>query len=398
MISFEITKARPAIESYYDSSLTCVYILCKVILAVANNLILPGFQCDFGDYLFYVGVIDSVEMAVQLIIKSATQSVEDFALSCEMTWTIAQVKEQLSNEYPTKPKKEHQKLIYGGRLLPDHLSLKNVLNHTQDVHTMHLVCPTSVAPQPVKSNDKKEQSVASVYTASPPPNPTGVYPQMNPQTIAPGLNSSLPGSSLSANTIPDPTQQYLVMQQMYMQMMSQYFAQLNGSNPYGPFLANTPPVQPPPATTSRPNVQQNDPARQGEEEERDYIDYLYVFSRIAVLAALLLYYSSPMRVMGVLVMLLSVSLLAQIIRQQRREEMQRQRGRQQSATADQASTDNQASENEQVPETSTGSESVSSEPQNTNQPATSVPYTIFTLVTAFFSSLIPTDPLPVNVN
>ncbi|CAL1281229.1 unnamed protein product [Larinioides sclopetarius] len=335
-------------------------------------------------------------MSVQLIIKSAAQSVEDFALSCEMTWSIAQVKEQLSNKYPTKPKKEQQKLIYGGRLLPDHLTLKNVLNHTQDVHTMHLVCPTSIVPKPMKS-EKKEQSVPPVYTASPPPNPTGVYPQMNPQTIAPGLNSSLPGPSWTANTMPDPAQQYLVMQQMYMQMMSQYFAQLNGSNPYGPFLANTPPVQPPPATTSRPNVQQNDPARQGQEEERDYIDYLYVFSRITVLAVLLLYYSSPMRVVGVLVMLLSVSLLAQIIKQQRREEMQRQHERQQSATADQTN-DNQASENEQVPETSTGSESVPPEPQNTNQPATSVPYTILTLVTAFFSSLIPTDPLPVNVN
>ncbi|KAF8787097.1 Homocysteine-responsive endoplasmic like protein [Argiope bruennichi] len=72
-------------------------------------------------------------MTVQLIIKSATQSVDDFTLPCEMTWTIGYVKEQLSTMYPTKPKKEYQKLIYGGRLLPDDLSLEAVLNPTQDV-------------------------------------------------------------------------------------------------------------------------------------------------------------------------------------------------------------------------------------------------------------------------
>ncbi|XP_055942929.1 homocysteine-responsive endoplasmic reticulum-resident ubiquitin-like domain member 2 protein isoform X2 [Argiope bruennichi] len=334
-------------------------------------------------------------MTVQLIIKSATQSVDDFTLPCEMTWTIGYVKEQLSTMYPTKPKKEYQKLIYGGRLLPDDLSLEAVLNPTQDVHTMHLVCPVSAAP---KSRQNKEPTAPPVYTASPPPNPAGVYPQMNPQTIASGLNS-LSGSGLTTNAFPDPTQQYLVMQQMYMQMMSQYFAQLNGSNPYASFFANNPPAQPPPTTTARPNIQRNNNARQVEEEDRDYIDYLYAFSRIAVMAAVLLYYSSPTRVIIVLVMMCSLSMLAKMMHRRRHEEMRRERTRQQNETTQRASAGNQNSGNEQAPETTAGSESASSEPQNTNQPVTSVPYTIFCIITSFFSSIIPNIPLPpVNVN
>lgn len=331
-------------------------------------------------------------MPLQLIIKSATQSVEDFTLPCEMTWTIAQVKDELSISYPTKPEREHQKLIYGGRLLPDHLSLKSVLNQSQDVHIVHLVCSSPGAYNTEKTNIKKEQSVPPVYTTSPPlPNSNGIYPQMNDQVLTSNLTSGLPEPALSSmyNTAPNATQQYLAMQQMYIQMMSQYYAQFNGNIPYGSFFANPPPVQSPSTPASRPNVPQNVPDRQAEEEERDYIDYLYILSRLAILFAILFYYSSPARIMGVLVMVIFISFLAKMNRQPRSEEVQRA-NENPNASTEQASSDNQASENEQVPESG-------SENQNTSPSATPVP-SIFTLITAFFSSLIPSDPLPVNVN
>ncbi|GFU43712.1 homocysteine-responsive endoplasmic reticulum-resident ubiquitin-like domain member 2 protein [Nephila pilipes] len=346
------------------------------------------------------------KMSLQLIIKSATQSVEDFTLPCEITWTIAQVKDQLSTLYPTNPKKDHQKLIYGGRLLPDHISLKSVLNQSQEVHIVHLVCSSPNAYDTEKTSPKKEQSTPPVYTASPPPpNSNGIYPQMNNQVLTSDLSSGLPGATWSSvyNTASNPTQQYMAMQQMYMQMMSQYYAQFNGSIPYGPFLANPPPVQPPSTPASRPNVPQNAPDRQAEEEERDYIDYLYILSRLAILFAILFYYSSPARIIGVLAMAVLISFFAKMNRQHRREEVQRA-NENPNASTEQAQSDNQASENEQVPESSVGTESAADtestapENQNESQSATSVPSTIFTLVTAFFSSLIPSDPLPVNVN
>ncbi|GFX50040.1 homocysteine-responsive endoplasmic reticulum-resident ubiquitin-like domain member 2 protein [Trichonephila clavipes] len=325
-------------------------------------------------------------MSLQLIIKSSTQSVEDFALPCELTWTIAQVKDQLSTSYPTKPKKEHLKLIYGGRLLPDHLSLKSVLNPTQDVHIVHLVCSSPYNTE--KTSPKKDEPVPRVSTSPLPSNSNGIHPQMNAEVLTSNITSGLqePVSSSIYNTA-DPTQQYLAMQQMYMQMMAQYYAQLYGGIPYGSVFPN-PPVQTP-APASRPNIPQNVPDRQAEEEERDYIDYLYILSRLAILFTVLFYYSSPARIMGVLAMVLVISFFAKMNRQPRHEEVQRP-NENQNASTEQAAADNQASENEQAPESVP-------ENQNTSPSATSVP-SVFTLITAFFSSLIPSDPLPVNVN
>ncbi|GIY30947.1 homocysteine-responsive endoplasmic reticulum-resident ubiquitin-like domain member 2 protein [Caerostris extrusa] len=328
---------------------------------------------------------------IKLTIKSALQNVEDFSLLCEMTWTIAQVKDQLSTSYPTKPKREHQRLIYGGRLLPDHLTLKSVINPTQDIHIIHLVISS-----PLESDiQKPTQSVPQVYTASPPPNPDGMYPQMNDQVINSGINS-LPASSWSPTyNTSDPTQQYMVMQQMYMQMMSQYLAQFNGNVPYGPLLANSP-VQPPTVNTSRPNVPQNAPARPAAEDERDFIDYLFIFSRMAMLFSILLYYSSPIRVIGVIFMLSLIKILVKAMHKHRQE---RQRANEtQNDTNEQAPVEEQVSENEQVPETSASTESATTEVPNTNQPVTSVPSTILTLITSFFSSLIPLEAIPVNAN
>ncbi|KFM79639.1 Homocysteine-responsive endoplasmic reticulum-resident ubiquitin-like domain member 2 protein, partial [Stegodyphus mimosarum] len=122
-------------------------------------------------------------MPVTLIIKSAAQNVEDFTLNCESDWTIGKVKDQISILYPTKPQREHQKLIYGGKLLPDHLPLESALNKMQDVHIVHIVCPFPAKTDSEKPSESKEKSTVPPAFTALPANP--VYTQMNQPLLSP---------------------------------------------------------------------------------------------------------------------------------------------------------------------------------------------------------------------
>lgn len=73
----------------------------------------------------------------------------------------------------------------------------------------------------------------------------------------------------------------------------------NGTMPYTPLLPTPAPVQQPQRTPPRLNPVQQRERQQMEEDARDYIDYLYMFSRAALFVAMLLFYSSFSRVMAV---------------------------------------------------------------------------------------------------
>ncbi|RNA11221.1 Homocysteine-responsive endoplasmic reticulum-resident ubiquitin-like domain member 2 [Brachionus plicatilis] len=79
---------------------------------------------------------------VCLTIKAANQNFEDFVInSCSLDWTIKDLKEHLSSNYPRKPNSTEIRLIYSGKLLHDHFSLKECIRHTSGVesHILHLV-------------------------------------------------------------------------------------------------------------------------------------------------------------------------------------------------------------------------------------------------------------------
>ncbi|KAG8196408.1 hypothetical protein JTE90_009042 [Oedothorax gibbosus] len=294
-------------------------------------------------------------------------------------------------------KREHQKLIYGGKLLPDHLTLQAVLNKMQDVHILHIVCPFTYVPKPQRSAANPKVPAPPMCAASPPPNPTGIYPQTNTQILTPGLASGIPGVvNAMPYATPDVAQQYMAMQQMYTQLMTQYFAQYNGAIPYAP--QTNPVQQPEQAAPPRQNPAPVQRQAEQEGEAHDYIDYLYMFSRAALFLAMLLFYSSLSRVMAVCAMVFLLSLFARINRHNQQQQLQA-RERRNAAAAERPSEDAPAAENSQATE---NTETTPDSPENSTppaEPATSVPATIFTLITAFFSSLIPTDPLPpVHVN
>jgi hypothetical protein len=65
-------------------------------------------------------------MSVSLIFKSPTLS--DLRLDdVPLTLTISELKQTISITHPTEPRVELQKLIFGGKILQDHLTLSTIL-------------------------------------------------------------------------------------------------------------------------------------------------------------------------------------------------------------------------------------------------------------------------------
>lgn len=356
-------------------------------------------------------------MDVKIIIKSATQMVDDFSMDCELTWTIGNVKEKLEELYPSNPKKESQKLIYGGKLLPDHLSLKSVLNVTQERHILHLVCPF---PTKVNTNSNDSKQAASQSFPVPPINPA--FTSLNqPMLNHPSL-SAMPGITVTSLSTADSFQQYLAMQQMYAQFMTQYLSQYNGGVPpvipYAPAMP-TPPVQTPQVPAAQQNITPNRPQRRAEDDDRDYLDYLHVISRAAILFALLFYYSSLNRILIVISMFLCISMFIKLNRQNQRRQLEIQREINERQNSQESHADVQTTEMEEpvtVEEeeeestvagndetvSNTSAENITSDAtlsqQTEGRSVLSIVTTTASLISAFFSSLIPSDPVPVNVN
>ncbi|GFS15852.1 homocysteine-responsive endoplasmic reticulum-resident ubiquitin-like domain member 2 protein [Elysia marginata] len=88
------------------------------------------------------------DMPITLVIKAPNQRMADQTVDCMLGWTIRKLKQHLEKVYPSKPKHNEQRLIYSGKLLQDHLTLKEILrqydeNEQPTRHTVHLVCSKS---------------------------------------------------------------------------------------------------------------------------------------------------------------------------------------------------------------------------------------------------------------
>ncbi|XP_006863612.1 PREDICTED: homocysteine-responsive endoplasmic reticulum-resident ubiquitin-like domain member 1 protein isoform X2 [Chrysochloris asiatica] len=76
---------------------------------------------------------------VTILVKSPNQRHRDLELSCDRGWSVGQLKAHLSRVYPERPRPQDQRLIYSGKLLLDHLSLRDLLPK-EERHVLHLVC------------------------------------------------------------------------------------------------------------------------------------------------------------------------------------------------------------------------------------------------------------------
>jgi len=107
------------------------------------------------------GVADhGVATSMQVIVKAANQKYNDQTIECQGSWTVKKLKAHLAEVYPCKPRENQQKIIFSGRLLQDHLVLKDVLRSFDPncPTTVHLVCAPGV--------ESKESSPAPDASAS----------------------------------------------------------------------------------------------------------------------------------------------------------------------------------------------------------------------------------------
>ncbi|XP_052610998.1 homocysteine-responsive endoplasmic reticulum-resident ubiquitin-like domain member 2 protein [Peromyscus californicus insignis] len=305
-----------------------------------------------------------MEIPVTLVIKAPNQKYSDQTISCFLNWTVGKLKTHLSNVYPSKPLTKDQRLVYSGRLLPDHLQLKDILRKQDEYHMVHLVCTSRSPPSSPKSSTNRESHEAlasstnsnSDHSDSTTPSPSQessslvagsseglrqrILPQAQtdpaqshqfPYVIQGNVDHQFPGQAVPPGFPVYPALSPLQMlwwQQMYahqyyMQYQAAVTAQATSSaSPAQPTaspplnLAHVPGEEPPPAPNlvaqdngpMNENVQMN--AQGGavlneEDFNRDWLDWVYTFSRAAVLLSIVYFYSSFSRfimVMGAMLL------------------------------------------------------------------------------------------------
>ncbi|KAM9383739.1 homocysteine-responsive endoplasmic reticulum-resident ubiquitin-like domain member 2 protein isoform 1-T3 [Pholidichthys leucotaenia] len=279
-----------------------------------------------------------VDGPVTLVIRAPNQKYDDQTINCCQNWTVEKLKAHLSDVYPSKPSSKDQRLVYSGKLLLDHFTLKDVLRKQDEYHMLHLVCASRTppsSPKPPRSHSNKPQERAAGPTV--PQNSsslgqeghwsaaessdglrqrTGPYPyhQMYPQFIY-NWNQYAPQPTVPTNmpTYYSPMS-LMWWQQLYARQYYTHYQLLAASSQHPrPDQPSTPtdhtsPLNQRPQVVRNPEVQMN--AQGGEvlnEEElnRDWLDWVYTFSRAAILLSIVYFYSSFSRfVMVMMAMLL----------------------------------------------------------------------------------------------
>lgn len=276
-------------------------------------------------------------MSAKLVIKAPNQKIEDQTIECEPDWSVLRLKHHLTEIYPTNPKPEEQRLIYAGRLIKDHLALKDFIKFEDgQKYMVHLVCSQHATSSPMHRTQQPPNDL-DVPGSSSQADPSTLLRHRTPVTPfhndSPSISHhSVPAGHQPPGGAPGPVpelvaQQMAAMQHFYAQYMAQFMqqAQLAGfPTAYPDFThvgmgpVNTPGTPPgapaenvAPANLNRvqavanQNVRMNaqgGPLLDDEEddvENRDWLDWFYIFSRALVLFSILFFYSSLGRFMVV---------------------------------------------------------------------------------------------------
>ncbi|XP_016043768.1 homocysteine-responsive endoplasmic reticulum-resident ubiquitin-like domain member 2 protein isoform X4 [Erinaceus europaeus] len=362
-----------------------------------------------------------VDMPVTLVIKAPNQKYRDQTVSCCLNWTVGRLKSHLSAVYPSRPLTKDQRLVYSGRLLPDHLQLKDILRKSSDQST-----PTtpssgqetlSLAP-PSSSSEGLRHRVLPPAQTDPAQHPSFPYVMQG------NVDNQLPGQAVPAGFPVYPAfspLQMLWWQQMYahqyyMQYQAAVSAQATSSaSPAQPAasqplrLAHVPGEEPPPAPdlvvqenrALNENVQMNaqgGPVLNEEDFNRDWLDWMYTFSRAAILLSIVYFYSSFSR----FIMVMGAMLLV-YLHQAGWFPFRQERGQQQAPNNNaEVNNDGHNANNLELEEMERlmddGLEEESGEDAGEDASAVQRPglmASVWAFITTFFTSLIPEGPPPV---
>ncbi|XP_061838756.1 homocysteine-responsive endoplasmic reticulum-resident ubiquitin-like domain member 2 protein [Nerophis lumbriciformis] len=258
---------------------------------------------------------------VILVIKAPNQKYDDQTINCYQNWTVEKLKAHLSDVYPSKPRSKDQRLVYSGKLLLDHFTLKDVLRKQDEYHMLHLVCPSPTPPSspgPARRHINKPQENATGPAVAPTASPSfpgqsedssdglrqqdGYFPyhQLHQQFIH-------SWSQLSATSTP-PTNVTTYYNHMTLMWWQQLYARQHYMH-YQSLATSSPNLSPDlPRTSSVPQSRQAQANRRGnpevemnaqggemvneEELNQDWLDWVYTFSRTAILLSIVYFYSS----------------------------------------------------------------------------------------------------------
>ncbi|GAA6231258.1 homocysteine-responsive endoplasmic reticulum-resident ubiquitin-like domain member 1 protein isoform X1 [Lates japonicus] len=113
---------------------------------------------------------DSQQKTITLLIKTPNQDQEDQIIEgIHLNWSVKDLKTHLWNVYPTKPAVSDQRLIHAGKLLPDHLHIKDIFRQRDCIPTLHLVCAFRNPPQGQLGARPKTMETEQPHPSSPRP-------------------------------------------------------------------------------------------------------------------------------------------------------------------------------------------------------------------------------------
>ncbi|KAM7002941.1 homocysteine-responsive endoplasmic reticulum-resident ubiquitin-like domain member 1 protein [Tautogolabrus adspersus] len=131
------------------------------------------------------------QQTITIFIKTPNQAQEDQTIEgvC-LNWTVRDLKTHLSTVYPTKPAVTDQRLIYGGKLLPDYLRIKDLFRQTDTSPTIHLVCPIQNLEQRPLGARPKTKATQLPHPSSPRP----MTASASPSPSSPSSTDQTPGT------------------------------------------------------------------------------------------------------------------------------------------------------------------------------------------------------------
>ncbi|XP_037110479.1 homocysteine-responsive endoplasmic reticulum-resident ubiquitin-like domain member 1 protein [Syngnathus acus] len=301
-------------------------------------------------------VEDSQPKTISLLVKTPSQAVEDQTIEgVHVNWTVKDLKTHLSSVYQIKLAVSDQRLIYSGKLLPDHLYIRDLFTQTDTIPTLHLVFAVKMQPKAHLGARPKVKEAGQPHLCSPRPTPSSASSSSTAElrqrrqtsstsdatlASAPGV-PAWPGTNMTgtpqmaqpafpAYSLYSPQQllwlQHVYARQYYMQYQAAMAAAATGPSIAPATVVHHPPVPahqvpvPAPMANQNPinNLQpanqnqvqdgafidpgvanqnmrmnaQGGPVMEDEDDiERDWLDWLYSAARLGVLL-MIVYFNS----------------------------------------------------------------------------------------------------------
>ncbi|XP_076158281.1 homocysteine-responsive endoplasmic reticulum-resident ubiquitin-like domain member 2 protein isoform X2 [Alosa pseudoharengus] len=220
-----------------------------------------------------------MDIPVTLVIKAPNQKYDDQTIYCFLNWTVEKLKTHISHVYPSKPSSKDQRLVYSGKLLSDDLQLKDVLRKSTE--STSTAAGLSHVPGPHTGGQNQQGHL--INTAAHPAFAQGHWLQF-PQAASPPYGTTAPISPMSLLWW-----QQAYAWQLYMHQQASLAAYYQTATPI-----------PPTGQSEQPRVEQQaapaDPiggeGQDGEDQNRDWLDWVYTGARAIVLLSIIYFYSS----------------------------------------------------------------------------------------------------------